>query len=338
MLARSRGIGLAVLLVVALTPACSSSGGDGPPGASPTADAATGVETGPAGSIATDAPAPTGATGATGAIAPDACSLLTQEEAKIALAGAVELVTDPFGEGVIEGDPADFASICVYRPAGSDADHLVAVAIAAPGAVTDAEFDDLVSGGIPLGGPGDEGYAVEDGVLFRSGDLVVAVRVSTGEGLATDRSLALELAGLVGSRLPEPAPDPSNPACSLLTEDLAEEILGIDLVFGSDAILDDQRSGCGFREEAGPTFVSLRMTRGADAAIEFDEAFRLASDEEGFRELEGIGDRAFIRVGGGSVDVIVLAGDAFLGTMTFSPDDDLVDETIDLATAITVSL
>jgi hypothetical protein len=54
---------------------------------------------------------------------------------------------------------------------------------------------------IALGGPGDEGYAVDEGVLFRSGDLIVGIVVKTGEGMDTDRALALELAGIAAARL-----------------------------------------------------------------------------------------------------------------------------------------
>jgi len=75
------------------------------------------------------------------------------------------------------------------------------ISIAVPGSVTPEEFDALTEGGIPLGGPGEEGYAVDEGVLFRSGDLIVGIVVDTGEGMDTDRALALELAGIAATCL-----------------------------------------------------------------------------------------------------------------------------------------
>jgi hypothetical protein len=42
---------------------------------------------------------------------------------------------------------------------------------------------------------------VDDGVVFRSGDLAVGIIVRTGEGMDTDRALALELAGIAADGL-----------------------------------------------------------------------------------------------------------------------------------------
>lgn len=126
----------------------------------------------------------------------DACSLVTQDDAEIALGVEVEEVQDPFAEGFLEGDPAEFAGVCTYRPSQGNDGRVVAIGVAAPGSITPGEFDELAADGIPLGGPGDEGYAVDGGVLFRSGDLIVGIVVHTGEGMDTDRALALELAGI----------------------------------------------------------------------------------------------------------------------------------------------
>jgi hypothetical protein len=322
---------LAVLVAaIAILASCTSDGGS---------DDHAPIGSGPKGSSAATVD-PTGPGPTTTAATPDACSLITAEDAEIALGAEVEIEDDPFAVGLLEGDPAEFASVCAYRPAGAgaDDDRGIVIGIAAPGAITSEEFDELTEDGVALGGPGDEGYAVDDGVIFRRGDLVVGVIIESGEGFATDRALSLELAGIAAQGLPAPAPDTSNVVCALLTEELAESILGRDLVFGSDAVVDEQRSGCGYREEAGGGFVSLRVTRGPDEATDFEGALDAASGSEGFRELEGVGDRAFVRVGGGVVDVIVLAGDAFIGTMTFTPEEELVDQTIELATAIAGSI
>jgi hypothetical protein len=79
---------------------------------------------------------------------------------------------------------------------------VVAIGVAAPGSITPEEFDQLAEGGIPLGGPGEEGYAVDGGVLFRSDDLIVGIVVNTGDGTNTDQALALELAGIAADGLP----------------------------------------------------------------------------------------------------------------------------------------
>jgi hypothetical protein len=131
----------------------------------------------------------------------DACSLITEEDAEIALGAKVEVVQDPFGEGLLEADSAEFASACAYRPSGTDDGRTIVIEVAAPGSITPEEFDELTEDAIPLGGPGDEGYAVDEGVLFRSDDLIVGIVVTTGEGRDTDRALALELAGIAEAGL-----------------------------------------------------------------------------------------------------------------------------------------
>ena len=132
----------------------------------------------------------------------DACSLITREDAEIALGAEIEIVEDTVGEGLVVGGPGEVASACAYRPSGTDDGRAIVISIAAPGSVTPEEFDRLTEGGIPLGGPGDEGYAVDEGVLFRSGDLIVGVVIHTGEGMDTDRALALELAAIAADGLP----------------------------------------------------------------------------------------------------------------------------------------
>lgn len=172
-------------------PSCSS--GDDAEDAAPTATGSGGT------SSSTGPSSDQGTTGASTAI--DACSLITEEEAEIALGTEVEIVEDPLGEGLVVEHPGEVASACAFRPGGTDDGRAIVISIAVPGSVTPEEFDQLTEGGIPLGGPDDEGYAVEDGVLFRSGDLVVGVVVHSGEGMDTDRVLALELAGIAAAGL-----------------------------------------------------------------------------------------------------------------------------------------
>jgi hypothetical protein len=182
-----RGCVVAILIL----PACSSGDGAEDPPPAATASGATGSSTGP-----TSDP---GTTGASTAI--DACALITEEDAEIALGAEIEEVEDPFGEGFLEGDPAEFAGVCAYRPIGVNDGRVIAIGVAAPGSITPEEFDELTEGAIPLGGPGDEGYALDGGVLFRDGDLIVGIVVHTGEGMDTDRALALELAGIAAAGL-----------------------------------------------------------------------------------------------------------------------------------------
>ena len=78
---------------------------------------------------------------------------------------------------------------------------MVAIGVASPASITPEEFDELTEGGIQLGGPGDEGYAVDGGVPS-AGDLVIGIVVHTGEGMDTDGALALELAGIAAAGLP----------------------------------------------------------------------------------------------------------------------------------------
>ena len=132
----------------------------------------------------------------------DACSLITEDDAGIALGAEIEIVEDPIGEGLVVEEPGEIASACGYRPSGTDDGRAIVISIAAPGSVTPELFDRLTEGAIALGGPGDEGYATDNGVLFRSGDLVVGVVVRTGEGMDTDRALALELAAIAAAGLP----------------------------------------------------------------------------------------------------------------------------------------
>lgn len=180
--------GLVVVLLA--LPACSS-GDDGEAGApSATGPAATSSSTGPSGPGARGAP-----------VLIDACSLVTREDAEIALGAEVEVVQDPVGEGLVVEERGEVASACAFRPSGTDDGRAIVISIAAPGSITSEEFDRLTEGGIPLGGPGDEGYAVDRGVVFRSGDLIVGIVVITGEGIDTDRALALELVGIVADAL-----------------------------------------------------------------------------------------------------------------------------------------
>ena len=136
------------VLVVALLvlPACSSGddGGDAAPPA--TGPDATSSPTGPS-----PDPETTGAP-----LEIDACSLITQEDAEIALGAEVDEVEDPFGEGLVTEDPGEIAGACGFRPSGVDDGRVVAIGVAAPGSITPEEFDELTEGGIQLGGPGDE--------------------------------------------------------------------------------------------------------------------------------------------------------------------------------------
>ena len=181
-----------LVIALLLLPACSS--GDGGEDSSPavTGPDVTGSSTGPS--------SDPGTTGAPLVI--DACSLVTQDDTEIALGAEVEAVRDPVREGLVTEDPGEVASACGFRPSGVDDGGAIVISIAAPGSVTPEEFDALTEGGIPLGGPGDEGFLLERGVVFRSGDLIVGIAVITGESMDTDRALALELAAIAADGLP----------------------------------------------------------------------------------------------------------------------------------------
>jgi hypothetical protein len=318
---------LVVLVTVgALTAvACSSGGGDAE------ATASTGA-TGWTAATGATAAAPTSPTGASG-VPSSACQLFTQADAEELFGEPVEQVADAVELGLITASaiPAG-TGVCYYRPTPDDGSRFAAVAVLPPGALTEEEYRAQVEGGVGLGGPGDDGFEVNGGIITRVGDTVVLAVATTAPGKANDPSAGLEIATLVVSRLPPPEPDPDNPACGLLTEELAESVLGIDLAFDSDLIVDDQRSGCVFHDDGtgGPTSVYLSLTRGPDAASDYRAAHEGSEDGAEFQEIDGLGDEAFAT----AYDVFVLAGDSLLRITVQAGAEFDVEGAIELGRAI----
>ena len=292
-------------------------------------DASTGP-TPPSG--ATGPTAPTGASGGPALAIPDACVLVTDAEASAVLEGQVESVADPFAAGLVQANPADFASFCFYRPVPDDG-RFVSIGVFDPASFSDATFRAQVDGGLALGGPGDEGYEVNGGVIFRSGDIVVGIIAITTADSAPDRSAALELALTAETRLPRPAADPDNLACRLLAEVLTGPVLGEDLAYDDDRILDEQRSGCRYAATDGPTSVTLEITQGPDAAADYATVRESAAEGSDFREVDGLGDEAFT-----INDVFVLSGDTLMKVSVLTPEGPSAEEALRIAGAVVAEL
>lgn len=148
----------------------------------PEATGATGVtSTEPTGVTgATGATASSGPTGVTGTTA-DACVLLTEADAAEVLGGAVTLVADPIGEGLITGEPDSFTSVCYYRPEPDDFASYVSLVVITPGSSTETEIELEASQGRPLEDLGDEAFvAGEQAVTVRVGETLFAVFVVRG--------------------------------------------------------------------------------------------------------------------------------------------------------------
>ena len=163
-------IGMAFLVA-----ACNSSTTVTPPEATGATGVTSGEPTGASG--ATGATASSGPTGVTGTTA-DACVLLTEVDAAEVLGGAVTLVADPIGEGLITGEPDSFTSVCYYRPEPDDFASYVSLVVITPGSSTETEIELEASQGRPLEGLGDEAFvAGEQAVTVRVGETLFAVFV-----------------------------------------------------------------------------------------------------------------------------------------------------------------
>ena len=264
-----------------------------------------------------------------------ACELFTQRDAEELFGGPVERVADPVEQGLVTAAAVPAGTdVCYYRPTPDDGSRFAAVAVLPPGSITEEEYLAQGERGVAIGGPGDDGFEVDGSIITRVGDTVVLAVATTIADEANDRAAGLEIASLVVSRLPPPTPDPDNPSCQLLTEALAEPILGVDLVYGGDEISDVQHSGCGFHAVDGPTNVTLRLTRGPDAAAEYEAIRADAADNEGFRSVPGIGDDAFATTS----EAFVLAGDTALRITVFAPEGDEAAVAVEIARAIVTEL
>lgn len=302
-----RSVVVSLLVIAMSATTCSSSDTGGSPSTSTPSD-----PTGPP------------ATGTTGS---SACELFTTADAEALFEGPVENVPDAVEQGLITASaiPAE-ADFCYYRPTPDDGARFAAAAIVPPGAVTEEEYAGWVEGGTALGGPRDDGFEVDGGIVTRVGDTyVLAIAAADTDG-GNDPSAALEVAAAIVSRLTPPTPDSANLACRLLTEELAESAAGIDLAFRDD-VAEERRSGCGYVGRSDPGSVILLVTQGPDAAAEYGTVRDSRVDDRGFRELEGVGEEAFTD----GFDTYVLEGDTLMKVSIFVDGGPLVDEEITLA-------
>jgi hypothetical protein len=166
---------ISLIAIALLAAACDSSTTVTPPEATGATGVTSGEPTGATG--ATGATASSGPTGVTGTTA-DACVLLTEVDAAEVLGGAVTLVADPIGEGLITGEPDSFTSVCYYRPEPDDFASYVSLVVITPGSSTESEIELEASQGRPLEGLGDEAFvAGEQAVTVRVGETLFAVFV-----------------------------------------------------------------------------------------------------------------------------------------------------------------
>jgi hypothetical protein len=166
---------ISLIAIALLAAACDSSTTVTPPEATGPTGVTSGEPTGATG--ATGATASSGPTGVTGTTA-DACVLLTEVDAAEVLGGAVTLVADPIGEGLITGEPDSFTSVCYYRPEPDDFASYVSLVVITPGSSTETEIELEASQGRPLEGLGDEAFvAGEQAVTVRVGETLFAVFV-----------------------------------------------------------------------------------------------------------------------------------------------------------------
>lgn len=169
------GVPISLIAIALLAAACDSSTTVTPPEATGATGVTSGEPTGATG--ATGAAASSGPTGVTGTTA-DACVLLTEVDAAEVLGGAVTLVADPIGEGLITGEPDSFTSVCYYRPEPDDFASYVSLVVITPGSSTETEIELEASQGRPLEGLGDEAFvAGEQAVTVRVGETLFAVFV-----------------------------------------------------------------------------------------------------------------------------------------------------------------
>lgn len=169
---------ISLIGIAFLVAACNSSTTVTPPEATGATGVTSGEPTGATG--ATGATASSGPTGVAGTTA-DACVLLTEADAAEVLGGAVTLVADPIGEGLITGEPDSFTSVCYYRPEPDDFASYVSLVLITPGSSTETEIELEASQGRPLEGLGDEAFvAGEQAVTVRVGETLFAVFVVRG--------------------------------------------------------------------------------------------------------------------------------------------------------------
>ncbi len=262
-----------------------------------------------------------------------ACELVTVEDALAVLGGEVDTVADPVGAELVAEIPAD-GTACAYRPVPDDGRSVTALVF--PEASID--LGSVVARGLSLGGRGFERWEVDGTVVVRKADSVLTITVISVPDDVPDRTAGLALSDVAAERMPAAEPDPDNEACSLLAATVDATTFGVEVVYAGGEILDASSSGCGYRAPGEPFEVQLRLTRGAEAAAQFESARSDAEGEDGFEPLEGLGDDAFVTSGVADVNVVVLAGDGVFRLSTITPDGEILDATIALAGEVVSAL
>ena len=280
-----------------------------------------------------DAPEPTGSTGgasggsaqttgsatsSTGAPASDACALVTEADASAVLAGPIEIVEDPRGEGLVSAPTVGtIDDVCYFRPVPDDGDRAVVIVTFVPGSISEEELQGVVaSGGERGGGMNFRVWSVDQTILISKEDVVLAVGATTDVGSAPDESTEYALATLAASRLPARPAGDDNTACRLLTPSLASAALGgAEVIASGGVIVDEQTSGCGFAATAESSVMVLYLTSGPLAASRFADFKETDAGSEDFAEITDLGDEAFqsypgiaVLVGNTLVDVNVTTG------------------------------
>lgn len=139
--------------------------------------------------------------------------------------------------------------------------------------------------------------------------------------------------GTSGRRPTSIEPDPDNLACSILTEDLVEPIVGVNLFVVGDVAVPP-RSSCVLRDRSNSTSIDLRLTEGRDAHDDYRTLYAQVRREPGVRDLDGLGDEAFSAIAGINAHVLVLVDDTLVRLSTADQDGALEDEALELAEAI----
>jgi hypothetical protein len=159
-----------------------------------------------------------------------------------------------------------------------------------------------------------------------------ATRGITGASAPTGPTSATGSSGPADQPTPV-EPDPDNVACQLLTEEVAEPIIGIDLSVAGDVAVGDH-STCVLRDTAETVSVELRITLGRDAQREYDALYASVEGAHGVRVIDGLGDEAFQAVATNDANVLVVTDDTLVRLSTASKGPALARETIELARAI----
>jgi hypothetical protein len=128
-------------------------------------------------------------------------------------------------------------------------------------------------------------------------------------------------------------PDPDNAACQLLTEDVAEPIIGVDLSVAGDVSIGNH-STCVLRDADETVSVDLRITLGRDAQREYDELYASVEGARGVRLVDGLGEQAFQAVATNDAHILVMTDDTLVRLSTASEGPALGRETLELARAI----